>query len=625
MRQSRLSARVASRGGVLLLLASAGLLSIGAVAGYLQLFSTFLPYDDEGLFLVSNRLLLAGHRPYTELTWLFGPAQLAWVQLVHGILGVPLSHEAVRWLTLLLWLALAALSAGLVHALTRSRPWSLVAALLAFLFVESIVNEPGHPQSLIALAVLALALAAGAGAGGSSGWRWLLVGALCAGIALVKPNAGVYSLAAVAVAFLAQAPTGPASRWLSFGAGLAALLFPFLLMLPLLDQPHCARFATIAGLSIAAASVFALRTAGGSFAPGSSLCGFLAGLVATGLLALAYTQALGTGPLDILSSLLRYAGQQADFYHFFREYSPWQLALAGLSLVVAVAASLRVGPPFLRQLAVPAKAAFVAAGAYSIAVNDPAHAQAILGWAWPWCWTLLVRPDGAGIPPGRLLLALLAAWSPLLAYPIPGSQLYFGSLPLLLAVVVAAADLSPGAARRLQRRFPERRPVRGLDTLIAVGALVLASLLLVTRCLEAGDRYRRLEPLALPGTGPLRIEPQRAETYRRLASAAEGYEVVFTTFRLNSLFLWSRAAVPSPGAISQFPLARASQAEQERVRAGLARAGRALLVDRNDLHAARSAGGALPWIEAEYVRVGQVGPYRLLAPRAQAAAGREPE
>jgi hypothetical protein len=616
---------VAGRAGVLFLLASAGLLSIGAVSGYLQLFSSFLPYDDEGLFLVSNRLFLAGHRPYTELTWLYGPAQLAWVQLVHGVIGVPLSHEAVRFMTLLLWLALAALSGWLVYALTRSRPWSLVAALLCFLFVESIVNEPGHPQSLIALAVLAIPLAAGAGAGGSSGWRWLPIGALCACIALVKPNAGVYTLAAVGVAFLAQAPPGPASRWSPLAVGLAALLFPFLLMLPLLDKPHCARFATLAGLSTASAGVFALRTAAGSFAPGASLRGFLAGLIATGLLVLAYALALGPGPLDILSSLLRYAGQQAAFYHLFREYSTWQLALAGCSLVLAVASSLRAGPPSLRRLAIPAKAAFVAAGAYGIVVNDPAHAQAILGWAWPWCWTLLVRPDGAGMPPGRLLLALLAAWSPLLAYPIPGSQLYFGSLPLLLAVAVAAADLSRLAARRLQQRYPERRPLRGLDAVIAGSALVLASLLLFTQCLEASDRYRRHERLALPGTGPLRIEPQRAQTYRRLVVAADEYEVVFTTFRLNSLFLWSTAAIPAPGAISQFPLAHASAEEQQRLRAGLARAGRALLVDRNDLHAARSAGGSLSWIEAEYVRVGQVGPYRLLARRPEPAARREPE
>jgi hypothetical protein len=146
-----------------LLLASAWLLVllVCAAVGYLELFSTFLPYDDEGLFMLSNRLFLEGHMPYTELSWLFGPVHLAWVQLVHGLLAVPLSHEAIRFLTLLQWLAVAMVSGLLVRTLTRSGVWGCAAVLLSFIYLRSIINEPGHPQSLIALALLAIPLCAG--------------------------------------------------------------------------------------------------------------------------------------------------------------------------------------------------------------------------------------------------------------------------------------------------------------------------------------------------------------------------------------------------------------------------------------------------------------------------------
>ncbi len=612
-------AHMTGRGPVAALLAWGLLLAACARVGYLDLFSIFLPYDDEGLLMVSARLFLEGHRPYTEVTWVYGPAHLAWLQLVHGILGVPLSHAAVRYLTLVLWLCIALLSGRLVHALTGSHPWSIAGALVSFVFVQSIVNEPGHPQSLIALATLAIPLIPGAGHGRSA---WLQIGALSALILLLKPNAGAYTLAAVGTVLLSRAAAPSARHWLLWGLLPATLAFPFVLMLPLLGEPYCARFAAIAALSAAAAAVTAFDAGAVAIRLKPACYGFLAGFTVVAVTALAYTLALAIWPPDILSSLLRYAGGQAAFYHFFREYSLLQVALAVLSLLLAVCAS-SLRPSIRHHLATLARIAFVTAGAYSVAVDDPAHAQAILGWAWPWCWTLVHRRRGAaGISPDRLLLALIAAWSPLLAYPIPGSQLYFGSLPLLLAVLVAGADLAASAAAWLHSRYPALRRSGGLERLVPCAVLVGALVMLYIRFESAGDRYRRHELLALPGTGPLRIEPRRADQYRRLVVAADGYRVVFTTFRLYSLYFWSGAGIPAPGSISSFPLAHASAEEQARARDGLFRADRALLIDRIDLARAREVGGGPAWVDREFVETGRVGPYRLLT---RPGGARDPE
>jgi hypothetical protein len=598
-----------------LLLASAWLLVllVCAAVGYLELFSTFLPYDDEGLFMLSNRLFLEGHMPYTELSWLFGPVHLAWVQLVHGLLAVPLSHEAIRFLTLLQWLAVAMVSGLLVRTLTRSGVWGCAAVLLSFIYLRSIINEPGHPQSLIALALLAIPLCAGQRWEIASGLRWLLVGALSAVVTLVKPNAGLFALAAVAVALASQVTTG---RWraISLACAIAgSLLFPFALMLPFLNEPNCVRFAALSAMSAAAAAIAAFGVGGrGEAGNRPAVRHAVTGLVVTGLLALSYTASLGIWPQDIVTGLLRYVKAQAGFYHLFRDYSVIQVTLAGFSLMLAVAAGLNGRGIVGRTVPGVAAGVFVLAATYSVTIDDPAHAQAMLGWAMPWCWALLVsRPIGE-VEPARLLLALIAAWSPLLAYPVPGSQLYFGCLPVLLAALVCAADLAGRLGRAVAAHWRASSVSGGLPGAASVLVLVLAAGLLLEQFGTARARYLNSELLALPGTGALRIEPVRVRHYRKLADAADRHDIAFTTFRFNSLFFWSSAGFPASGALAQFPLDFASLSEQERAAAGLLGADSALLIDRVDLREARDPGAATGWIDSHFQSVERVGPYVLL-------------
>lgn len=584
-----------------------------AVVGYLALFSSFRPYDDEGLFMLSNRLFLDGHQPYTELSWLFGPVHLAWVQFVHGVLGVPITHEAVRFLTLLQWLAVALASGALVRSLTGSAAWGCAALLLSFVYLQSIVNEPGHPQALIALATLMVPLCVGQR---ERGWQWLLVGALAAVIALVKANAGLFILAAVSVALASQAQRGRGRRMLMAGAVAGSLVFPFVLMLPFLVEPDCRRFALIAALSTTAVALAAFGTGGGHPAPQWRAPYYaLAGLVITALLAMAYAALLGIQPRAILAALLGYAEAQARFYHLFRPYTVWQPGLAAVSLALAALASFST-PHRVKQLAARAATlAFVIAAGYSVIIDSPAHAQSMLGWALPWSWALLVSGTGDRATSARVLLAFIAAWSPLLAYPIPGSQLYFGCLPVLLAAVVCAADLTRDLTRSVSARVPTLR----LASVLPGVALALSALLVVEQYITASTRYRASEALALAGTGPLRVEPALAERYRQLVAAADRYDTAFTTFRFNSLVFWSRAGFPGPDALSQFPLDLASPAEQASTLASLSRAGRVLLIDRVDLRKARTPGTVSELIDDHFQPAGRVGPYLLLAKKAGSA------
>ena len=98
----------------------------------------------------------------------------------------------------------AGVSGCLVARLGGSRVWALAASVLAFLYTGSIVNEPGHPQGLIALAALLIPLVACVSADASS-WRcWLSIGVIAGLIFHIKPNAGTFIIAAVLLAVLSQ-------------------------------------------------------------------------------------------------------------------------------------------------------------------------------------------------------------------------------------------------------------------------------------------------------------------------------------------------------------------------------------------------------------------------------------
>lgn len=589
------------------------LLLTGACAAlaYLDLFSTFMPYDDEGVIMLSNRLFLSGYTPYTEISWLYGPAHIAQVQFLHDGLGVPISHSAVRYITLLNWMLLCAVAGLLLSWLTCSRVWGLVGFVLSFLYTGSTVNEPGHPQVWMAAVGLlipwCLALP-----GTSRRWiAWFLVGCVTAVVFHTKINAGVFCVGAVVVALLAQWAANGRSTLLAGFLTLGSLCFPFLLMAPLLAMDNSVGFALICGSSMAAVALVAVARPVRGLDFYASAGGCFAGFALVTVVALLYAGWHGIGALDIVAGLRAYATEQQAFYHFFRDYSAVQLGLAVLALGCAGLQLLAPRATVTRFSLLPARVYFVAAALYSLTIDDAGHSQSLLGNAGAWCWLVIVGPArGQGLQSGRLLLAALAAWSPLLAYPIPGTQLYMGSLPILLAALVCMVDglsqlgyaCDPGQARKLIA-------AAGLMILlVAVGGLGW-------QLQSARRHYAELEPLALPGTGPLRIEAHRAGLYRELVAEANRHDVLLTAFRFNSLYLWSSAEIPGPAYLSQSRLLQAAPEVQAHIRATLRQADNPLVISRRGLEPPPGAEAPESWLQRDFKVYRRIGPYLLMSRR----------
>lgn len=583
--------------------------------GFYELFSNFRAYDDEGLLMVSNLLFLDGFTPYDEITWLYGPVQIAGVHLLHGLLDIPVTHSAVRLVTLATWLLLAGLSGLLVLALTSSKAWALSGLVLAFMFTHSIVNEPGHPQVVVAIGTVLIPLVA-AQLGGARPWVvWFGAGILTALVFHIKINAGVFVFAAVALVLCSQAIFTSWRYPLRLIAVPACFAFPFLLMIPLLAEENCLEFALISAISLAAVAITALAPSGGRPVRPLLCVAFLAGFLLVSGAALIYALVIGIALSDMASAILHYAGNQVGFYHFFREYSSLQVILAAASPFAALYVVMARDGKIARELVTVLKVWFGFAATYSLLVDGPAQSQAMLGYAGAWCWLVAWTRQRPALNQPRLLLAATAAWSPLLAYPIPGSQLYFGSLPILLAALVCVSDVVEHLRDRLQLDSP--RFLRGLVARTHLLTLVAVLAVLCMQWNSSRQRYHNFEPLGLSGTQLLHIEPRRARYYRQLVERTRQADVVVTTFRFNSLYLWSDAKMPGAAYLSQWPIEHSSPDAKEQVRIGLQNARTPVVITRAGELDSRPLGEFMAWVAVRFEAYRRVGPYVLMRPKRQ--------
>ena len=99
-------------------------------------------------------------------------------------MGIPVTHDATRVVTVVVWVLSAALVGSLVWLLTKRALLTAIGTAVAFLHLKKLTFEPGHPQELCLLGVLgAVALAL---------WRLVVSGRLGA-----PASVGVWALVSI--------------------------------------------------------------------------------------------------------------------------------------------------------------------------------------------------------------------------------------------------------------------------------------------------------------------------------------------------------------------------------------------------------------------------------------------
>ena len=242
----------------LVLATGAALLLAGTIYGCFTVFSRSMS-PDEGYLMITVQSFLGGHGLYDTVFTQYGPFYYAYEWLLHGVLRVPLTHDATRLACVFHWMLAAALLGLAVRRATKSLLAGAVMFMAATVHLARIADEPGHPQELVVL-LLALAALAMSGGVGNSG-RFFALGIFGAALAFTKINVGIFFLAGLLLTIWCESPvrlTRGVLHWLVIAA---SACLPVLLMRRHLDMEWCRNYCLVAVVAIVAVLIVSRRDA----------------------------------------------------------------------------------------------------------------------------------------------------------------------------------------------------------------------------------------------------------------------------------------------------------------------------------------------------------------------------
>lgn len=533
-----------------LLLLAAGAVALTMAAG-LMLYSAFMFYDDEGYMLTSIRNFVAHGHLYGVVFTQYGPFPYVLYSGLH-LLGLPLTHDAGRAVTLLAWAGAATSLAWLVWRVTKHSACMLVTLAGVFVYLWIMISEPTHPGGLIEL-ITALMAVFGCYALQRDRWTtWAAVtGAGCAILALTKINVGAFATLSGVAFLLLNARHDRVRRiapWL-VGAGLLAL--PFGLMHSLLGEPWVRAYALIFAFAAVPVAVTATRGATGQTGAKTWLAAVAAGSTVI-LIVLGVVFARGTTPLQLLDGVLLEPLRHPGRFSFSFTWPPAATVIAALSfgsLLFALYA-LRLSKP--RRITIDTVIValrIVTALGYATTLwqfpgISPDHwvFSYSVSTLWFFLWPLTGEDREAIAARTWLGLLFLGQW--LHAYPVPGSQIAWGTLLAIPLVVIGTWEGAVWLAERHGRTFNFRR-AQSIDltlTMMVTGLAVLTGNELV----KIGGRYLPSRPLMLKGATMVRLPDSATALYRVLVWNAEAHaDMVFSLPGMFSLNLWSSLPTPT--------------------------------------------------------------------------------
>lgn len=517
-----------------------------AIAAGLMMFSTYMFYDDEGYVLISLRNF-AGHGGlYRDVFSQYGPFPFVSYYLLHA-LGLPLTHTVGRLLTIVAWSGAAIASAAIIGHASRNLAARLAVLASVFVYLWVMVSEPSHPGGLIAAltALLAWLGHRWIDAGRIRAWAWL-AGAGTVALALTKINVGAFAGLSAIAWLLLYHENAKVRRWSPALLVAGVILFPFALMRPLLGTPWALTFAGMfacAGItSVGAATLETAPRAGWR----TAWSGVLAALAVAGIV-FAVIFARGTGPMDLLDGVLLRPFRHPVHFNLTFVWPP------GTIVAAAVAAGLFAGAWWLRRrgvagvdtvvasLRVAATIALLASVARFPSISPD---SLVFAFAMPWLWLFLwpLAGESAAAVAARRWVGLLYLGQCLHAFPVPGSQVAWGTF---LAIPVAALG-AWSAATWLAARFAlTGARVRALSIALQ---LAIAAFAISTgwQLAHIGQRYLESADLGLTGAERLRLPDRTTALYHVLTLNAVAHsDMLFSLPGMFSLNLWTGLPTPT--------------------------------------------------------------------------------
>jgi len=521
---------------------AAALIAVGIVAtlAFALLFSTFVPYDDEGYFLQSYRDFLSGRVLYDQVYALYGPLTYFTAALLARFDPANVTHDAFRWIWLGIWVLIATLLAGLVWRWTGRLGPSLITLLLIGHRLSALAGDVGHPQVFIIIAATLLLWLGLDWIVQPEGWRrafW--AGTVIAGIILIKINIGIFI--ATGVAFAVALHFKGRARVLSLGL-LALAAVSFGMSIVYLTPTRGDKYFVLAYLASLAAVVFIAARRPVERQPSArTLISLALGLGACLCLGVLLTLATGTTARSLFAGLITIPATLVRSYHYgFVEPARRR------SLALCAGAFMAFGILALRKL-VNARPAWIGlikltAGtgvliAFRLNNRLPLAGSLLL------LWLLVV--DGSRISgrayANRLLLALAAVFFSLQFFPMSGAQVdWAGLMPMTAAAVLVADGMDCLEHEGFPFPLPLRKHrvflVRTAVAFFAIGMFAIGA----RAAIRSWNSWYRNSALDLVGTHWVRLSPDDgAPMQATVAEISRNCQSVLTLPGLYSFSLWS--------------------------------------------------------------------------------------
>jgi len=513
------------------LLLGAIVVAASVIYAYVEMFSRFRFYDDEGFLMASVKSFIDGATLY-DGTPNYGPFYYLVAKLLYFLADVPVSHDATRLATIAFWLGTAALTAAFVYRLTSSFAWTSIAYLQTVLHGWSLGNEPGHPQALLILLGISVPFASAVLGPGKT--CSAVLGVLAGCITLTKINLGIYTLVALAVVALGVSVQTRLIRIGFFVSSVMAAALPFVLMRSHLSE-WAFNYAWTSAMTIAGCCMTLGCSDITNRLEKSAVWVFIASGIATAAVVLSPILLSGTALDALVTSILLAPSRFPTFFVFEWNVSPLAVIVAALSTALAVV-SARLDPTRRATLAVWMKLAF-GAGVVTLMWDR----SALIAVA-PLIWVTLISPGhersrlDAFFP--RAVVCFLAALYLLIAYPVSGSQQDWATMLLIPAAILNLSDA--GSILALRVRPDDRRAAQA-----ALFAVVVVAYSAIFNPVELFDKHRTRLPLDLQGARLVRLDAQQVRVYRDIVKSIDGDCDTFATVpNFMSLHFWTRTTPP---------------------------------------------------------------------------------